>query len=314
MEGVAVLAHLTFNRFRRTAPVVAAVILSATAIAFAPSTARAEESAWTLMPGGIANPSGTIGYVAGAGDSVEAIDMANGRPMWETKKGIRPLVLDGDRLVVEGPHNPSRPNIMKVVVLSAADGTVQLESEPIEFPDWIAVDGGIGLQFFSAADMEDGELIIRWQAVRQSIQPGPKVTAEVMAASRRNSTGFARVNLKDGKSSVLEDQILTPPKVARFVKFTDVGAKRLRVIEATEKVPGGITLLRRTIEASDKTTGRPMWQHEIAGDVILPDSPPVAMQQNGGQQQQQQQQRMQPQRGQQQPMQQSQQPRPMPRR
>jgi hypothetical protein len=216
-------------------------------------------------------------------------------------------VLDGDHLIAEAKRSPTRPNAMSVMVLDTADGKVLLESEPIEFPDWVAIDGGIGLQFFSAADMEDGELIIRWQAVRQSIQPGPKVTAEVMAASRKNSTGFARVNLKDGKSSVLEDQILTPPKVARFGKFTDVGAKRIRVIEA---------FVRRTIEASDKTTGRPMWQHEIAGDVILPDSPPVAMQQNGMQNGgQQQQQRMQQQRvPQQRPVQQSQQPRTMPRR
>jgi len=172
------------------------------------------------------------------------------------------------------------------------------------------------LQFASTASVENGDLVILWQAVRQSIQPGPKVTAEVIAASRRNSTGVARVNLETGEGKVTEDGVLSPPNIPRLGKFTDVGSKRLRMTEATERVPGGITLLRRTIEAADKVSGRPMWQHEVASDVILPDVPPQQLQQQvqQGMQQQQQQMRQQQQPQQQQPQQQSMRPRQYPQR
>jgi hypothetical protein len=313
MEGVAVFSHIARSSLRRAGH-AAIACLAFTAIELTAGAASAEDN-WTFMPGGIAKLDGTIAYVAGSGDTVEAIDMANGQPIWDSKKAIRPLAITENSIVAVGQRVPNRPNTIVIVTLDPATGALQKESQIIEFPDWVAVDGGIGLQFASTASVENGDLVIRWQAVRQSIQPGPKVTAEVIAASRRNSTGVARVNLETGEGKVTEDGVLSPPNIPRLGKFTDVGSKRLRMTEATERVPGGITLLRRTIEAADKVSGRPMWQHEVASDVILPDVPPQQLQQQVQQGMQQQQQQMQQQQRQpQQPQQQTMRPRQYPQR
>lgn len=312
MEGVAVFSHIAWSSLRRAGHVAIACAAFA-AVEFAIGAASADDN-WIYMPGGIAKLDGSIAYVAGSGDTVEAIDMANGQPIWDSKKAIRPLAITENSIVCVGQRVPNRPNTILVVMLDPATGALQKQSQIIEFPDWVAVDGGIGLQFASTANVENGDLVIRWQAVRQSIQPGPKVTAEVIAASRRNSTGVARISLETGEGKVTEDGMLTPPNIPRLGKFTDVGSKRLRMTEATERVPGGITLLRRTIEAADRTTGRPMWQHEVASDVILPDVPPQQLQQQVQQGMQQQQQQMRQPQQQQQPQQQSMRPNRYPQR
>ncbi len=256
-------------------------------------TARAEDGEpaklssvdWAIIPGGVADSAGKTAYIAGSGDMIEALDMTNGQTVWDSKAAVRPVALDGNRLVAQGPH-AQQPNVMNIIVFDTTSGKVRSQSEPAVFPDWIAIDGGIGLTFAAAPSIEDGQLVLRWEAYRQFIQPGPKVTPEIMAAAKKTGTGVARVDLDSGRATVTVDDVPKPLKQNRLAQFTDVGDRRLRVSERTENVPGGIQIIRRTLEASDKRSGRPMWRHEIAGEVLLPDVPPTVsrMQQSNQQQ------------------------------
>jgi hypothetical protein len=55
-----------------------------------------------------------------------------------------------------------------------------------------------------------------------------------------------------------------------------VAGKRYSASDSPEKVPGGITIVHRLLECRDQQTGRPLWHHEIAGEVILSAIPPTA--------------------------------------
>ena len=146
-----------------------------------------------------------------------------------------------------------------------------MRSQPVVFPEWIAVDGGIGLGFTSTVSIDDNTLTLHWHAWRQFVGGVPP-TAEAVAAAQKDETGIALVDLNTGHTSVDVDDIPKPAKQAGQTRFTEVGSTRLEVTERQEKLPNGVQVIHRTLEASNKETGRPLWHHEIASDLIVPDS------------------------------------------
>ena len=260
---------------------VTCATLSVALVAF--KTANAEEgganapaAGWVVIPGGIADPQAGIAYVSNATEGVDALDMTNGKPIWDTKLAVYPMALDGQRIIAKAPHGQSKPNVMNVVILDAASGQRAGESRQINFPDWIAVDGGIGLKFDFAASIEDNNLWLAWLAERQFAGIIEK-KAEAAAAStaHRVDSGTAQLNLETGGVEVNTDSVLRVPKLPRAKPYYDVGDKRLNMTESTEDVPGGIRLIHRQLNARDARSGKPLWRHEIAGDVILPANLPA---------------------------------------
>lgn len=228
-------------------------------------------AAFTIVPGGIADAGGTVAYLANATEGIDAIDMTTGQPLWDTKQGVYPMALDGTRLIAKAPHGKAKPNVMNVVVLDAATGKKTGESLQIAFPDWISVDGGIGLKFDYMASIEGSDLQLAWLAERQFAGIVEK-KAEAAAASTAHKveSGNATLNLETGEVGVNTDSVLRIPKLPRAKPYYDVGDKRLNMTENTEDVPGGIRLIHRALNCRDTRTGKPLWRHEIAGDVILP--------------------------------------------
>jgi hypothetical protein len=226
---------------------------------------------FTVIPGGIADARGTVAYVANASEGIAALDMSTGQPLWDTKQGVYPMALDGTRLFAKAPHGQAKPNVMNVVILDAATGQKTGETRQIAFPDWISVDGGIGLKFDFAASIDGSDLLLAWLAERQFAGIVEK-KAEAAAASTAHKveSGNARLNLETGGVEVNADSVLRIPKLPRAKPYYDVGDKRLNMTESTEDVPGGIRLIHRALNARDTRTGKPLWRHEIAGDVILP--------------------------------------------
>ncbi len=58
--------------------------------------------------------------------------------------------------------------------------------------------------------------------------------------------------------------------------YYDIGDKRLSLTESPENLPGGIRIVHCLLDARNNQTGRPLWKHEIAGEIVLPDVPPPA--------------------------------------
>jgi hypothetical protein len=203
--------------------------------------------------------------------------------LWENKIAHRPVAITDGRLVAIERRGPQEPaNTLGVVVLEANTGRVVLNSQPIVFPEWIAVDGGIGLGFSSTVAIEGNTLKLNWHAWRQFVG-GVPATPEAVSAARKDETGVARVNLETGHTDVQVEQLTKAAKDPNLGRFTDVGDVRLMVTEREEKIPNGVQIIHRTLEASEKRTGRPLWQHEIASDLIVPANLPQQVQQQAQQ-------------------------------
>jgi hypothetical protein len=236
---------------------------------------------WVVIPGGLADLPGKVAYVASANDGVEAVDLESGQTIWESKDAIKPLALAGDQLVAQGPRGQSKINTINLVILDAPSGKVVSNAQPVVLPDWIAVDGGIGLSFGSVAAMEGNDMVLYWHAERSfakgvTFANGTPPTQEAMAAARKIESGQARVDLASGTTTVTVDRVPQPLRSPRNLAYYDVGDKRITLTESPENLPGGIRIVHCLLEARNAQSGRPLWNHEIAGEIVLPDVPPTA--------------------------------------
>src|SRR5262249_23027457 len=158
-----------------------------------------------------------VAYVSSASDGIEAIDLESGTAIWETKEAIRPLALDGDMLVAQGPRGQTKINTINIVIFDAPSGKVIKNTQPIVLPDWVAVEGGIGLSFGCNAAMDGNEMVLFWHAERSfakgvTFANGTPPTQEAIAAARKVESGQARVDLDSGMSTVTLDRIPQPLK------------------------------------------------------------------------------------------------------
>jgi outer membrane protein assembly factor BamB len=230
---------------------------------------------WGKIPGGVADADGKVVYLASSSDGIEAVDAASGRVIWESKEAQRPLAIDGQRLVAQVRHGQGKANLLKIVVLDTSTGQVCSEPQTVSFPDWIAIDGGIGLTFASSATIDSDVMVLVWHANREYAGQVP-LKPEEQLEMRKTESGTAQIDLKQGVSTVSIDDYPTPLKTPRPLPYYDVAGKRYSASDRQEKVPGGITIVHRLLECRDQQTGRPLWHHEIAGEVILSAIPPTA--------------------------------------
>jgi hypothetical protein len=288
MEDV-VVSTCSFTKFRHQqnllVKIAFASVVACTWTTFVAAGATAADSAstksWVNIPGGLAEPTGKIAYLASANEGIEAVDLESGQPIWESKEAQRPLALAGDQLIAQAPRGQAKINTINVVIIDAPSGKVVSHANPIVLPDWVAVDGGIGLSFSSTAGIEGNELVLSWHAERQfakgvTFAGGQPPTQEAIAAARKIESGQARVDLGTGVATVETDRVPQPLRGPRALPYYDVGDKRLSLTESPENLPGGIRIVHCLLDARNNQTGRPLWKHEIAGEIVLPDVPPPA--------------------------------------
>lgn len=248
---------------------------------FTPLANAAEEPAkptrqpWVVIPSGIST-SETI-YVTGASESLIALDLSTGEQLWESKNAQLPLAIVGDRVIARTSQNGLPTNAMQLVVLDAANGQEKMRCRQIVFPDWIAVGGGLGLSFDMLAAVDGDQLQLTWRAARELAMPQGKATPEMIAATKKTTTGLVNINLQSGENEVKVDDLPKRTQLRRDLPYYEVADKRLTVTQRTEKVDGGVQLVHRTLEARDKKTGRPLWRQPIVGEVYLPVGPPPAV-------------------------------------
>jgi PQQ-like domain len=276
MEGIAVLQRRTCSWGR----VIFLLLLGACwsfagrNLATASDIFPGADSHWGKIPGGVAATDGKVVYLASSNDGIEAVDTATGEVIWESKEAQRPLAIDGPRLVAQVRRGEGKANLLQLTVLDTATGQASAKPQTVALPDWIAIDGGIGLTFAASATISDDVLELVWQANREYAGQ-VQVKPEEQAAMRKLETGTAQIDLKNGVSTVSVDDYPVPLKTPRPMPYCDVGGKRYSSSDSQEKIPGGITIVHRLLECRDQTTGRPLWRHEIAGEVILPEVPPT---------------------------------------
>lgn len=190
----------------------AALLLSA---AHAAPVPKDDTPPFVPFPGGIADPAAKTAYVVNTAGGIDAIDLDKGETLWDTKDPAKPLAVAGKKLIVQVAV-AGKANAVRLVVLdTAAKGKKLSESDPVSFPDWVSIGGGYGRSFTSSARVEDGALLLTWDA-RAWYAGGAPPPPEVEKAARKHETGVAKVSLESGKVEMLAaDKAPAGPKLPK---------------------------------------------------------------------------------------------------
>jgi hypothetical protein len=178
-------------------------IAAAISLAALPLAVRAADApAAPVLPGGVADASGALGYLAAGDGTVTAVDLAGGQGRWSTRLGRWPLAAGPGWLAVAAPDGAQR-NTLRVRFLRPADGKL-LGEAPVRFPDRIVVsdqgdsiDGevvfaGHNASLTLSSDADAGRLRISWVAqswIPSGFRPSPvqKVSGVVLVDPARGS-------------------------------------------------------------------------------------------------------------------------------
>jgi hypothetical protein len=181
---------------------IGALLLAGVAVA-APAPDKDNATArGVLLPIGVADAAGKVGFVPNDKQGIDAIDLANGETLWQTTESNKPLLAIEKRLVVWAPVK-DKPHEIRLVVLDTSDkGKKVLESNPIELPEWVGI-GGYGRSFAAKAILERGAVIVTWEA-HARYAGGAAPTPEILKAATKDATGAARVNLENGKVETVD--------------------------------------------------------------------------------------------------------------
>jgi hypothetical protein len=176
--------------------------------------APAEGAAGSVpFPGGVADAAGKGAFVTNPKGGIDALDLETGKVLWQTAEASKPLAVSEKRLVAQAAVK-GKANSVRVVVFDISDkGKRLLESDPVVFPDWVAVGLALGRSFTSSGRLDKGDLLLRWEA-RAWYAGGARPTPEIEQAARKHAKGVAKVSLESGKVEMLaEDKAPAEPTV-----------------------------------------------------------------------------------------------------
>lgn len=239
--------------------------------AAAPAPGEAARAPVALPGGGVAEPDGKVGYVPNPSGGIDALNLADGTRLWDTREAPRPLLATADRLFVQAPVR-GKANQVRILVLDATQkGKRLLESQPVTFADWVSVGVTYGRSFALAARLDgEGGLLLTWTA-RSWYAGGARPTPEIERRARRAASGVAHVDLKTGRVEALEGDKVpkgTPRTVPGEVRSAKVGGRVYSIEDKPGGVPGRPFQRKRTLRAADDN-GKVLWERAIAGPVFL---------------------------------------------
>jgi hypothetical protein len=227
-----------------------------------------------LPGGGVADPAGKVGFVPNTSGGIDALDLATGKLLWDTKEAPRPLLATADRLFAQAPVRGKSNQVRLVVLDTAQKGKRLLESQPLSFPDWVSVGVTHGRSFASTARLGDGSLLLAWQA-RAWYAGGAAPTPEIERRARKAASGVMRVDLKTGKTEMLEGDTVPrgmPLGTPAEVRTATVAGRTFSLLDRPANIPGNPFQRKRTLRATDDN-GKVLWERDIAAPVFLPPLP-----------------------------------------
>jgi len=123
-----------------------------------------------LIPGGVADASGQLGFFTNAEGGIDAVDLSSGARRWTSREGQVPLYSDLRLLAVAAP-DPARQRKALVRFLNVSDGKVAPQTPSAPLPDAVvllpprmAPDRMTPMVALSAWVPKDGRWRIRWES------------------------------------------------------------------------------------------------------------------------------------------------------
>ena len=170
------------------------------------------------LPRGVADADGARGFVRNAHETIDAIRLDTGAPIWRSDIEARPLLVSGARLVAASPSR-TRENGLEMFLLDIDGQGHVVGRDELELPDGV-----------SSRDRRDFEYVIRregeslalsWRA-RTRYRGGAYPPEEVSCAERRDLRGDAlldpltgRVSARDVPSESMFEPDLSPSQPYR---------------------------------------------------------------------------------------------------
>ncbi|AFY95039.1 hypothetical protein [Chamaesiphon minutus] len=165
-----------------------------------------------FLPGGVLSPDGQIGYFTNSNNSIEAIDLNDGKTLWTNEVASYPLMATSNWLVAQ-KSIPDRVNGFEIAKLDLERyGSLLWVSAPIVFPDWVCVYRDATLNFQVRATTEN--LFLDWQAqnyYRGGAAPPPDLLRQI---DRQRDRGTVQIALNSGEIEMLPSEATTDASIA----------------------------------------------------------------------------------------------------
>jgi hypothetical protein len=144
-------------------------------------------NSFELRPGVIIDAARRQGYFMSPDGGIDAVDLANGKLVWNTKDADKPLGIAGELLIGQAESSDA-PNRMKVVALEAAIGQQVLTgTRELAANVKASVTETLNGEFVVRARSSEGDAVVSWQYFERPITgippneeepPAPELAAE----------------------------------------------------------------------------------------------------------------------------------------
>jgi hypothetical protein len=150
-----------------------------------------------LLPKGVADPRGHIGFVINPSGGIDAINLTTGKLLWQVGATQRPIIVTGNRLFSLAPEE-KRAHAARVVVLDVnRQGEKLLTSDSLVFPAWVSLDETPGCVLRLEAAIDGHDLILRWEAHARYVG-GAAAPPAIREKYKKDASGVMRVNQETG--------------------------------------------------------------------------------------------------------------------
>jgi hypothetical protein len=232
--------HGGSHRMHRSLSLTLLLALSATGLAAPP------------FPGGVLDSTGRTAYLASEA-GLDAVELAHGDLVWQSREAQLPLLVAGDRLYALALAASNRLSIVALDLSGKADRVFKAEVN--DFPRWVTT-AGTPTQSFR----------LDWRQRRNILQLNWEAEAAAAGSPPKRAAGRVRVNLDTGEVNAAPTDL--PP--ARAVEQTPARLEKLAVrwqgrpggqllVVAAEDLPGSTPGQRRqrfVLRGWDERTGK----------------------------------------------------------
>jgi hypothetical protein len=147
-----------------------------------------------LLPGGLADPAGRTGFFGDATHGITAIELRNGKVLWQSKAAVRPIMVTGVRLYASAPAGPGQLCVVALDLLHK--GEVIFRSDSVDV----------------APATEAFPEIVRWTLGQDQLCVSWETSGSV--------AGGATIDLANGRVQPQRDRSYFPLKAPQdFVKY-----------------------------------------------------------------------------------------------
>lgn len=223
---------------------ILALTLSATAFGEAPPDPRYAAAPLAFRPGIVVTAERKVAYVMRPGGGIEAVDLASGRPLWQSRHADKPLLLADHRLLAQA--DDAGTSVLHLVVLDPATGR-KIAAADARMPAGVrvAIDEGLDSSFATTAEDAGRDAVVSWRLSERRLAGGLGPGGE--HPTLREASGRLRVDLASARSRPVESEgAAVPPaslpgEIGRLVSAGALSRPPLRsgtVLAATARGTG----------------------------------------------------------------------------